>query len=103
MLSAAVIAQSDDSAWNGPVNLSLSGGAEEPESVVDAEGRIHVVWQDVTNTFFYTLYDGESWSEPEPVELPFGTRRYSVEIEDEEPTPIYEPTLAADGEGNILR
>jgi hypothetical protein len=80
-------AQSDDPNWNDPINLSQSGGAIEPEIVVDSEGRFHVLWRDEFVGFVYTTSpDGVEWSRPAIVELP---------------SEAMKPWLFADQSGNI--
>ena len=95
------VSQTGDGAWAAPVNLSRSGAASEPAAVVDSDGRYHVVWQDAFDGFVYTSGDGEEWSNPSPLEFPFGTRRYFEALREEEPTPLFPPTLLAGPNGRI--
>lgn len=92
-------AQSDDDIWGSPQNLSKSGAATEPRVVTDANGSFHVIWLDSFDGFVYTRGDGEVWTAPSVVELPFGTRRYSPDLGDDEPTPYYIPQLIFSGWG----
>ncbi len=94
--------QNSDDDWSEPINLSQSGAASEPRMVSDADGILHVIWrEDQSESFYYTFLDGDNWTQPVAVELPFATRRYSPDIEPEDPTPLYNPTLLADGIGRI--
>lgn len=64
-------AQEPDDLWSVPVNLSNSGGATSPAIVIDAEGVIHVVWQDAYRGSVYSRYDGSQWSSPVSLFFPF--------------------------------
>ncbi len=64
-------AQEVESDWTPPENLSRSGGASRPVSVVDSDGVIHLVWTDELSGYLYARYDGEAWSAPELLNLPF--------------------------------
>jgi len=95
-------AQANDELWEEPINLSQSGAATEPRMVVDANGVIHVVWREnAANRFFYTREESGKWREPVALELPFATRRYTLDLQAETPTPLYDPHLIADTNGRI--
>jgi hypothetical protein len=64
-------AQSDAPAWSQPVNLSASGGTENPQIVAAADGKVHVFWEDSYANMVYTSGDGRQWDPPTAVELPF--------------------------------
>ncbi len=59
------------------MNLSRSGGAGDPHNVVDAWGRVHILWQDEFAGLVYsqgapeTLAQADGWSAPAPLSLPF--------------------------------
>jgi hypothetical protein len=90
-------AQSDDTVWDEPLNLSQSGAASAPRSVITSDGIVHVIWQDApAESFIYVNGDGDDWSEPTPVELPFGTRSYFPDLIEENPTPLLKPKLITD-------
>jgi hypothetical protein len=84
-------AQGQDGSWDEPVNLSEESlaGLDPPEVAwfpdlaVDSSGRVHVVWcQTVRSSVepeesgrlperaFYTVWDGQSWSEPNDIVPP---------------------------------
>jgi hypothetical protein len=87
--------------WRIPQNLSRSGVAHAPTMVRDVTGIHHVLWRDVANAFTYLTGANGQWGAPQIVELPFGTRRYSSNLSTVSATPLYQPKLFADGEGNI--
>jgi hypothetical protein len=64
-------AQISEEAWDEPVNLSQSGGANNPHMVIDSKGKIHVIWEDRFDGFFYSFHHVDEWSSPVEVELPF--------------------------------
>ncbi len=65
-------AQSNDSTWSDPVNISRAGGALEPHMVVDSQGQIHIYWLNEFDGLTYTYRDlTGSWSNPIPVQTPF--------------------------------
>jgi len=69
-------AQESDQGWSAPVNLSLSGAASNPVTVVDSGGRIHAIWLDAVDGYRYSQSrdDGKTWSEPQTVKFPFGPK-----------------------------
>ncbi len=86
--------------WLRPVNLSRSGATEDPQMVRDSNGTYHVLWRDAIDGFVYTRGNDEAWSAPGAPELPFATRRF-FELDPEDPTPLFSPTLVADKQGRI--
>lgn len=98
-------AQDEDSAWSPPRNLSQSGAATDPQVVVDSGGNLHALWrEDAINNFVYTRQNQEGeWTRPLPLELPFATRRWfdEDELREDDPTPLFDPYLVADGTGRI--
>ena len=88
--------------WTTPLNLSQSGSAAEPQIVSDNENKLHALWQDSVENGFVHAYSGEEgWSQPLSVEVPFGTRRFFPDLQEDDPTPLFQPHLVADGEGFI--
>ena len=91
-------ASSDD--WAKPINLSNSGGTSNPSIVIDANGTIHVIWQDAYKGTMYTGINGNVWNIPEAIILPF-----SPPISAQQPGgqaaqgPV--PTFRVDNSGNI--
>lgn len=57
--------------WTEPENLSRSGGARSPVLIVDVAQTMHVLWEDAFNGFTYTRRDGETWTAPVTVTVPF--------------------------------
>jgi hypothetical protein len=66
-------AQATEEVWDEPVNLSRSGGTTNPQLVIDTIGKIHVIWEDRFDGYFYTYHYEEEWSSPDNIELPFDT------------------------------
>lgn len=96
------LAQTPESVWSDPINLSKSGAAFASRSVKMANGDVHLLWRDqAANQFVYTQQAEGAWSEPVPVELPFGTRVYYPDLGEDDPTPLFTPQLVADAEGFI--
>lgn len=101
--AVAAAAAQDAPTWGEPVNVSQSGAASAPILVVDADGRGHVLWsEEAINAFVYARQEGDGWSRPFPVELPFATNAY---LEDPNAAELeivrYTPTLLADNGGRI--
>lgn len=70
-------AQSDDT-WSPPVNISQSGSAENPALAVDADGGLHLFWQDAAAGFMVSEGNGRTWSDPLPVRLPFSEPPFAL-------------------------
>ncbi|HRQ40442.1 MAG TPA: sialidase family protein [Chloroflexota bacterium] len=84
-----------------PINLSQSGTANTPQAVVDANGVVHIVWQDSLDGIVYVQGNNRTWSIPQLAELPFGTRRYSTDLSAQDRTPLFPAHLFAD-ENNLI-
>jgi hypothetical protein len=80
-----------NSEWSTPVNLSVSGIAAEPVTVVDYKGTLHVIWVDEVDGYRYTNSrdGGLSWSPPVPLTIPV------------DPKKDQSPVLLADKKGLI--
>jgi len=70
LMGSRAFAQEDES-WSEPLNLSRSGSATDPHTVVDSWGRTHIVWQDKFAGLVYTQGSEGSWSAPVALPLPF--------------------------------
>lgn len=90
-------AQLSNEAWTKPVNLSLSGAANNPLMVVDSKGTIHVIWQDTFSGWVYTSGDGSQWSQPVPVNFPWTTPSALKKTDQ----PLIVPHLYADANGFV--
>ena len=67
-------AQSDTD-WTGLINISMSGIANNPVSVVDFKGTVHVIWIDEVDGYRYSRSaNGVSWTTPEKVNFPFSVK-----------------------------
>jgi hypothetical protein len=94
-------AQTADNPWTTPINLSVSGSTSNPQIITDSQGVLHIIWQDSIDDYIYVQGDGATWSEPLPVELPFGTRSFFPDLSEDDPTPLFTPHLAIDAEGIV--
>lgn len=95
------VSEPEPGAWT-PVNLSRSGAATHTSTVVDRDGVVHVVWQeDGDDSFFYARGEEGEWSYPARLEFPFGTRAYTPDLSEDDPTPLYQPQFVA-VEGGIF-
>lgn len=62
-----------DQDWSHPVNLSLSGAATGPVTVVDSRGFLHAIWVDEVDGYKYAeSRDRITWSDAQTVKFPFG-------------------------------
>jgi hypothetical protein len=64
-------AQVSEEGWVEPINLSHSGGTTNPQMVIDSYGKIHVIWEDLFEGYFYTFHEVNTWSSPVRVIFPF--------------------------------
>jgi hypothetical protein len=93
--------QEEEEAWTAPINLSKSGSAADPQIIGDSLNTVHVIWQDTVDESYVHVRSVEAgWSEPIVVELPFGTRRF-FELDEDDPTPLFKPILAATPDGAL--
>lgn len=94
-LGAQTAAEPGPGEWT-PVNLSRSGAATGASMVVGADGVVHVVWQeDGDDSFYYATGEGDQWSAPARLEFPFGTRAYTPDLSEDDPTPLYRPQFVS--------
>ena len=97
-VSKNVIAQTEEEGWGQPVNLSHSGSTDSPVMVVDHEGTIHAVWQDVFDGQVYSKRVEGEWTNPESVDVPWVALQGANA---QKTTNQYRPTLIADSTGKI--
>ncbi len=100
-LISVVEAKQTSGGWAEPANLSRSAGTSQPQVVVDWQGHAHAIWMNKDNSFYYSRTDITGWSPASAIELPFGTRRFDLDLDENDPTPLYKPQLIADQTGNI--
>jgi hypothetical protein len=76
LLIAGLHASAQGSGWSEPMNISNSQGSSWfPAVAADGAGRVHVAWSEnfanrrglANDRVWYTVWDGESWSEPNDV------------------------------------
>ncbi len=77
----ALVVRNPDGTWGSPVTVSAAGrAARNPSAVRDAEGRIHVLWEDFTDgegdIAHRYLSPGGTWSDPELVDPAPGVSRH---------------------------
>ncbi len=101
-VTLSVFAQpGEDQGWSTPVNISQSGGAELPLLAVDADGRIHALWQDALAGFRYAASgDGRTWDPAQTVALPFSDPPFSAPA-DSDFAGLFAPELVADENGGL--
>ena len=92
-------AQTADQGWSAPVNLSQSGSAAQPQTVVSSNGLIHVIWLDAFNGYIYSQGDGESLSPPIAADFPFGREVFL--LDGGSTRFAYTPLLRADNNNRI--
>jgi hypothetical protein len=83
-----------------PLNLSRSGAATAPVVVAEANGSLHVIWQDRFAGFVYTSGSGSNWTEPTAVALPFSSPPFSTPASDDF-SAMFTPRLLLDGQGIV--
>jgi hypothetical protein len=94
LLANQVLAQEPIGPWAEPVNLSLSAGTSDPVLVVDSTGRGHAIWKDsALDRFVYTSRENGTWRVAQAVELPFGTRQFYPDLNENAATPLHTPVL----------
>ncbi len=93
------LAQTDD-IWLTPVNISQSGSAVAPIVTVDAVGTYHVFWQDSAVGFMVSEGDGQTWSAPQPLRLPFTEPAFFLP-ESEDFEAFYAPYLLIDADNQV--
>jgi hypothetical protein len=62
-----VIAQSENTPWTPPINVSQSGGASQPKIVLSPDGTLHLVWWDSSEGELYARTTGATttdWTRP---------------------------------------
>jgi hypothetical protein len=69
--SLASVSANTDVVESVPLNLSRSGAAGQPVTFLDANGTLHLIWQDRFAGFVYASRGAPGWSEPTAVALPF--------------------------------
>ncbi|MFZ0544848.1 MAG: sialidase family protein [Candidatus Promineifilaceae bacterium] len=94
-----VQAQTAEQEWSQPVNLSQSGAASQPQTVVSSDSVVHIIWLDAFNGFIHTQGDGENLSAPVQVDLPFG--REIILANGNTNRTAYTPLLRADNNNRI--
>jgi hypothetical protein len=89
-----------DEAWTIPVNVSRSGAATNPLTVIDQEENVHAFWLENEREFAYARTQAGVWQESKAIEPPFASRVY-LDLNDGQQTPIYIPTLVTDNANKL--
>jgi hypothetical protein len=92
-----VSAQVGPNEWSEPLNLSDSGVATEPLVIVNGD-EYHVIWQDRFAGWVYTQGQGDNWTAPVPILLPFSEPAFVSPAADTF-VELLSPTLVLDGNG----
>ena len=79
-LSQGVFAQTADSDWSEPYNLSRSGGSSQPSLVVDSNGRLNVLWIDDYAGLVATQSVDGKWTDPVSIAVPFSRDATHLEM-----------------------
>jgi hypothetical protein len=59
----------DENKWTTHYNLSRSGSSRDPAIVSDGNGTVYSLWLDVFDGYKYSMGDGQSWTEPESMQI----------------------------------
>lgn len=92
-------AQNEDDVWETPFNFSQSGAAVDPTFVAAPDGTFHIFWKDSFAGFVYVTGDGDTWSNPLAVRLPFSEPIFTTPSAED--FQFYDPILAADNAGRL--
>lgn len=57
--------------WSDPINLSATGSANRPTTLLDKNGILHIFWIDSFDGLTYMRQDGD-WTQPVKLTAPFG-------------------------------
>src|SRR5512136_1260975 len=71
-------AQTGQTLWTQPVNVSRSGGASLPALAAEPDGTLHLLWWDAVDGEQYartTSITGTLWTRPAPVTQIVGRRK----------------------------
>ncbi|KAA3661573.1 MAG: exo-alpha-sialidase [Chloroflexi bacterium] len=63
--------EEDDALWQTGLNLSQSGTATNPTFLKDANNTTHLFWEDNFSGFVYTTGNGDEWTTPTSIIVPF--------------------------------
>jgi len=99
-----VVAQSGESPWTQPVNVSQSGAASRPVIAVVPDGTLHVLWWDAIDGEQYaqtTGVTGTTWTEPLSVEAIVGERKVNEQTGRVTLTPPRNVRLVSDVDGAV--
>jgi hypothetical protein len=97
-------AQTTDTTWLPPANLSNSGAASQPTIVTAPDGMLHALWWDATlgTMYAHTTSASEStWTQPTPVPDIVGRRIVDPQTDIETITAPRDIRLFADATGNV--
>ena len=70
-------AQSITQGWQDPINLSNSGGTQNPTLLKGPSGQLHAIWEDDYASFVNRNFT-DSWGQNFPLDLPFYQQNYKI-------------------------
>jgi len=70
-------AQSIPESWQDPINLSNSGGTQNPTLLKGPSGQLHAIWEDDYASFVNRNFT-DSWGQNFPLDLPFYQQKYKI-------------------------
>ena len=94
-------AQIDNEGWGQPVNVSKSGATSNPIMVSDASSILYAFWKNSVDGYFVSINGAGEWGNPINGNFPFATRAYTVDLPPGAPTPLYDPSIAADRQSGL--
>lgn len=83
--------------WSNPINLSATGSADRPVTLLDKNGILHIFWVDGFDGLTYVRQDG-AWTDPVTLTAPFGLERPHLLVD--EANQVHAFWLSA--EGNLM-
>ena len=104
LMAGLAQAQTGDSPWSPPANLSNSGAASQPVIATTADGVLHALWWDSALGTLYartTNATDLTWSTPVRVPDIVGRRILDAQTDVETITAPREMRLAADAASNV--
>ena len=67
--------------WSEPLNLSSTGSAGRPATLLDRNEILHIFWVDDFDGLLY-MRKGDGWTQPVEVSTPFGTNTPQLKVDD---------------------
>jgi hypothetical protein len=104
-LTITVVAQTANSPWTTPVNLSRAGAGSQPVIVVSPDGTLHALWWDAIDGIQYARTTGSvtstTWTDPVAVSAIVGARSLDAATRQETLSAPSQLQMLADARGNV--